>query len=219
VRWQGTLNIAPGEVALITEGARAAFKGFELTSGWEELFMQPGQSLAERGWQHPFEGWRLEDNLLRFDDGEGRDRVIAREPSLESYELVVNARLESESSRGSGGYGFRPAYGAKDFDPLFTVERLGGSAGDEWALVARNFINDSRENDSIVESWRLPASFDPFVMQQFRFRKQHGRLTIRWEATPLGDIAITTQATAIGLYAHRASVAFDMVRVTKISKS
>jgi hypothetical protein len=218
VRWQGTLNVAPHEIALVTEGASAAFKGFELTGGWEELFMQTERSLAERGWRHADEGWQLKDNLLRFDGEEGRCRAIDREPSFGSYELVVNARLEGESSHGTGGYGFRPASGAKDFDPLFTVER-DGAAGNRWTLVARNFVHASRKDDSIVESWPLPASFDPFVMQQFRFRKQRGRLAIHWDAAPLGDIHITAEATGVGLYAHRAPVTFDMVRVTKISES
>jgi GH43 family beta-xylosidase len=216
VRWQGTLNVAPDEVALVTEDAPAAFKGFELTHGWEELFMRPERSLAERGWQHSGQGWRLTDNLLRFDETGGRAGLIARGPSFESYELVVNVRLEREPSRETtggttGAYGFRPAYGAKDFDPLFTVERRG--AGTEWTLVARR-----PENDSIVDGWPLPASFDPFDMQQFRFRKQQGRLAIRWEATPLGDIDITGEATGVGLYADRAAVAFDMVRVTALKQ-
>jgi GH43 family beta-xylosidase len=218
VRWQGTLNVAPDGIALATEGAAAAFKGFELTTGWEELFMRPERSLAERGWRHDGEGWQLKDNLLRFDDAEGGDnRVITRGSPLESYELVVNARLEREHPGGKGCYGFYPASGATDFAPLFTVERV--AKGDNWTLVARNFDIDSRENVSIVESWPLPASFDPFVMQQFRFRKQQGRLAVGWEATPLGETAITGEATGVGLYAHRASVAFDMVRVTKISES
>ncbi|HEV2882962.1 MAG TPA: glycoside hydrolase family 43 protein [Pyrinomonadaceae bacterium] len=217
VRWQGTLNIAPDEVALVTEGT-AAFKGFELTTGWEELFMRPERSLSARGWRYDGQGWQLKDGLLRFDDAEGRDhRVITKGTPLESYELVVNVRLEREHPGGKGCYGFYPAAGATDFERLFTVER--SEKDDGWILVARTLKTDSLENVSIVESWPLPASFDPFVMQQFRFRKQQGRLAIGWEATPLGDIAITVEATGVGLYAHRACVAFDMVRVTKISES
>ncbi|MCA1567281.1 MAG: glycoside hydrolase family 43 protein [Acidobacteria bacterium] len=223
VRWQGTLNVAPDGVALVTEGAAATFKGFELTTGWEELFMRPERSLAERGWRHRGEGWQLKDNLLRFDDAEGGDsRVITRGLPLESYELVVNVRLERERPGAKGCYGFYPASGATDSAPLFTVERA--AEGDSWTLVARNFDidspeQDSLENGSIVERWPLPASFDPFVMQQFRFRKQQGRLAVGWEATPLGETGITTEATGVGLYAHRASVAFDMVRLTKIGES
>jgi GH43 family beta-xylosidase len=215
VRWQGNLNAAPDSVALFAEaGAQAAFRGFELTHGWEELFAQTERTLAARGWQQNLEGWRLQDDLLRFDDTEGRNGSITREPRLESYELVVNVRLEREGLRGEGCYGFYPAYGgaAAEHDPLVTVERDGGADG-SWTLLIR-----SRTNASPVESWPLPASFDPFEMQQFRFRKQNGRLSIHWEAAPLCEIDTTTEATAIGLYAHRAAVAYDMVRVTALKQ-
>jgi hypothetical protein len=131
--------------------------------------------------------------------------------------LVVNARLERERVRGIGGYGFYPAYGldvaAAEHDPLVTVERDKGTDG-KWLLVVRSW-----KNTSMIERWPLPASFDPFVMQQFRFRKQNGRLSIHWEATPLCELDTTTEATAIGLYADRATVAYDMVRLTALSHS
>jgi GH43 family beta-xylosidase len=216
VRWQGTLNAAPDSVALVAEGrGRAAFKGFELTIGWEELFTQPERTLAERGWQTSLAGWRLQDDLLRFDDSEGRDGSITRGPLLESYEFVVNVRLESERGRGEGCYGFHPAHGGDaidaDTERRITVER--GGANERWAVVVRN-----SKDASIEESWPLPEAFDPFVMQQFRFRKQAGRLAVQWEATPLGEINTTREATAIGLYAHRARVACDMVRVTALKQ-
>jgi GH43 family beta-xylosidase len=217
VRWQGTLSVAPNSAALVTEGAAASFKGFELTAGWEELFTQPERSLSARGWQQSDEGWHLQDGLLRCDDREGRNRMIKRGPLLEAYELVVNARLEREHLRGAGCYGFYPAYsdGASGQDYLMTVERADeGISG--WSLVVRS---RSLKNAPIVESWSLPDAFDPFTMQQFRFRKQGGRLTIQCEATPLGEIDTTREATGVGLYAHSAAVAYDMVRVTKISES
>jgi hypothetical protein len=49
-------------------------------------------------------------------------------------------------------------------------------------------------------------------MQQFRFRKQHGRLAIHWEATPLGEINIIDEAAA-SVSTRVAPVACDMVRV------
>jgi GH43 family beta-xylosidase len=226
VRWQGTFNATPDSAALVTtEGARAAFKGFALTNGWEELFTPTERTLAARGWQHDRAGWRLQDDLLRFDAPEASDEVnsegdsdasdgsIMRGPLLESYELVVNVRLEREHSRGGGCYGFYPAYAgganAAEHDPLITVER--DATGGTWSLVRRNLKNAAQR-----ESWPLPESFDPFVMQQFRFRKQGGRLLIHWEATPLCELDTTTEATAIGLYARRAPVAYDMVRVTAL---
>lgn len=218
VRWQGTLNAAPDSVSLVTEGAgRAAFKGFELTIGWEELFTQPERALAARNWQTSHEGWHLQDELLRFDDAEGRDGLITRGPLLESYEFVANVRLEREGLRDGGCYGFYPAYSGDaatagtgaTHDQRITVERDGAEG--RWAVVVR-----SLKDASIVEGWPLPEAFDPFEMQQFRFRKQGGRLAVHWEALSLGDIETNAEATAIGLYAHRAPVACDMARVTAL---
>jgi hypothetical protein len=74
------------------------------------------------------------------------------------------------------------------------------------------------KNDSIVEGWPLPDAFDPFTMQQFRFRKQGGRLSIHCEAALLGEINTTREATGVALYAHRVAVAYDMVRVTALKQ-
>jgi hypothetical protein len=130
--------------------------------------------------------------------------------------LVVNVRLERERVRGEGCYGFYPAFSGGDdanapneHEPLITVERA--DTDDRWALVFH-----SLKNTSPAESWPLPESFDPFVMQQFRFRKQRGRLAIHWEAALLCEIDTTTEAAAIGLYADRAHVASDMVRLTAL---
>ncbi|HYO98888.1 MAG TPA: glycoside hydrolase family 43 protein [Pyrinomonadaceae bacterium] len=215
VRWQGTPNVAPDSAALVTQGAAASFKGFELTVGWEELFTQPERPLAARGWAADGDaGWHLEDGLLRFDDPEGRNRVLTRSLMLEAYELVVNVRLERELLRGQGCYGFYPAFGgAPGHDPLITIEREGGTAEGRWMLAVRDL-----RNPSAVEGWPLPDAFDPFTMQQFRFRKQGGRLSIHWEATPLGAINTTNEATGVGLYAHRTALAYDMVRVTALKQ-
>ncbi|MGI9105199.1 MAG: glycoside hydrolase family 43 protein [Pyrinomonadaceae bacterium] len=210
VRWQGTISVSPDSAALVTQDARAAFKGFELTAGWEDLFMQPERTLAERGWLQSGDGWRLQGDLLRFEHSEGFNQMITRGPMLESYEAVVNVRLEREASEGTSCYGFSPVDGAREpVAPLLTVEREGES--ERWSLIRRG--HDVASN---LEKWLLPENFDPFVMQQFRFRKQYGQLSVYWEATPLGEIQTTTQATKISLYAHRAVVAFDMVRVTAI---
>lgn len=211
VRWQRILSAAPDAVALITEGAAAAFKGFGLTIGWEELFIEPVRALAERGWQAGDVGWHLQDGLLLFGEPEGGDQVITRGPLLESYELVVNVRLEVEGSRGVGSYGFYPAHGVNDNGALMTVERDG--ATERWALIVHGDADASSEI-----SWSLPASFDPFAMQQFRFRKQNGRIAVWWEVMPLGEINVAKGATGLGLYAHHASVAIDMVRVTALKQ-
>jgi len=211
VRWQGSLSASPDAVALVTQNLRAAFRGFELTVGWEDLFMQPERTLAERGWRQSGDGWRLQDDLLRFEHPEGFNQVIAKGPRLKSYEAVVNVRLEGEAEEAGGCYGFSPVYGADDDHALLTIERE--EASGRWSVVVR-----AHGVTGGVEKWPLPENFDPFVMQQFRFRKHEGQLSVHCEATPLGEINTTGEATKLGLYAHRAAVAFDMVRVTALKQ-
>jgi len=129
--------------------------------------------------------------------------AIVKGPPLGAYELVVNARLD-RSGAPDACYGFLPATRAAERGPLLTVER----AGDGWALVCRT--------GAAEQAFALPG-FDAAEYQQFRFRKQGGRLRLQWEERVLGEIPAPLEATQVWLYAHRAA-AFDMVRVIAISE-
>ncbi|HVG21376.1 MAG TPA: hypothetical protein VNI02_20210, partial [Blastocatellia bacterium] len=207
--WRGKVAIEANAVALITRQMGAAFAGFALTVGWQDLFdygldgWQPLQSGAEA---------RVDDYQLRLSDNQPYEQVesapervaaIAKGPPLESYELVVNARLDR--ARGADGcYGFYPALAGKESGPLLTVER----DGDGWSLVARAA--------SARLAFALPDGFDPHIYQQFRFVKERGRLTIQWESHVLGEVEARGGPSRVGLCARNAEAAFDMVRVTAI---
>jgi GH43 family beta-xylosidase len=202
-RWQGRLGLVPSAVALVTQHMAAAFAGFASAVGWEDLFTQPNLSPDQLGWQagDRSAAWRIADARLVY-EGVGReDGVILKGPLLEAYEVVVNARLDSRPD-GSGCYGFYPASGLDEHGPLFAL----GYGGRGYELVCRE--------SSAPTSFALPDSFDPLIDQQFRYRKQDGRLAVQWEAHSLGEIEVTRDPTRIGLYAHESAVAFDMVRVT-----
>jgi GH43 family beta-xylosidase len=203
-RWCGTLSSQVARVALRTRDMSAAFAGFALTVGWQDLFMNQDDTPADLGWQtEEARSWHVADQQLC--------RMPTRSPSsiakgslLDSYELLVNARLAT-LAEPDGCYGFYPAMRLDQPGPLLTIEC--GAAG--WSL---------RSSGAAVEQiFPLPADFDPAVYQQFRFRKQAGRLSIAWESHMLGEIDAPVEPTRIGLYARGASVAFDMARVTAIS--
>jgi hypothetical protein len=122
---------------------------------------------------------------------------------FESYEMVVNARLDKVTNEG-GCYGFYPALGDRESGPLFTVER----DKEAWSLIAHAH--------AIPQAFPLPVGFDPHVYQQFRFRKERGRLTIQWEAQVLGEVETQDEPARVGLFSRDATAAFDMVRVTAI---
>jgi GH43 family beta-xylosidase len=224
VSWSTELLGNAGTVALRTDSMRAAFSGFAFTAGWEDTFAGSLSDPVSLGWhargQHeghgdyrprgqpakslvPY-GWRLADQQLwcRAEPGE---TFITKDAPFAAYELVINARLVSQA-RPAGCYGFYPALRPGEPAPLLTVEANAGG----WALCCYDTAGEQR--------FRLPSDFDPANDQQFRLRKQAGRLTVAWEMHTVGELSAPGGPTSVGLYARHATVAFDIVRVTAIAE-
>ncbi len=204
VRWQGHMPAPPDRIALFTEDAPAAFAGFALTVGWQDLFMQ--EDLHRRGWQTLVgDGdWRVQAGELKSPLVAAEPHILMKGPLLAAYELIVNMRL-GDKTTDSGRYGFYPALGAHARGPLLTVER---GRADAWSLVVTE--GEARQE------FALPGAFAPHVPQQFRMRKEGTELHIHNEATLLGVLNVADTPTRVGLYAHGVTAAFDMVRVTEI---
>jgi hypothetical protein len=198
VRLAGAHEIAA--IGLATEDCAAEFAGLAVTVGWEDLFVAQDDPAA-LGWQSAASGWRLAGDALRHGGGVPAAAIFKGLP-LASYELVVNARLDG-TTQPDGCYGLYPAARAGAPGPLLTAER--GDGG--WALVCH--ADDGRQ------AFPLPG-FDPASYQQLRLRKHGSRLAIQWEALPLGEILVADTPTQVGLYAHHAIAAFDLVRVTAL---
>ena len=122
------------------------------------------------------------------------------------YELVINARLIAGKNSDSC-YGFYPALDETAEGPLFRIEKRENEPWLTWY--------SQRENGA----WRLPADFDRRRTQQFRFRKCNGQIQVYGEAKALGSMAAPEGPARVGLYANRARVAFDLVRLTGIEGS
>lgn len=209
VRWHARLErLRSCSVALVTREMAAAFSGFALTVGWEDDFTRVGAGLNELGWQSSdaADRWYLKDDQLCCAANTSK-ALITRGPAMESYEMVVNAKLFTETATG-GCYGFYPALrvGVSGMEPgpLVTVER----SGKGWAVFLRA-SGDTRR-------FSLPENFDPGIHQQFRFRKRHRHLALHWEAEALGAADAPEGPTQPGLSADRAAAAFDMVRITAL---
>ncbi|HKX29629.1 MAG TPA: glycoside hydrolase family 43 protein [Blastocatellia bacterium] len=208
-RWEGVLSHQPDSVGLVTQDSEASFAGFALTEGWEDLFTGEGVNPASWGWRmQPDDGWYLNEGQLWYTNTAGQGSILTKGPLPKAYELVINAKLMSEPAPQEG-YGFLPALGA-DSGWLFRVVNLGSG----WALCYGEQKNP--------QSFPLPSSFDPFEYQQFRFRRQGKRLLIQHEWQPIAEIEVPAAARAdqvIGLYANRAVVAFEMIRVTALASN
>jgi GH43 family beta-xylosidase len=203
-KWQGKINAQPRSLVLWTQNTRAAFAGFALTEGWQDLFTESYTNPEQLGWQiKPGNSeWRIENQQLCFVGSHTIPSIITKGGLPENYELVVNAKLIGPA-QAQVAYGFLPSL-KNNFGPLLTVEQLDSG----WTLRC----------DQIAQPCQLalPAGFDPHQYQQFRFRKSGEELTIQLEGLILGTIILSDHANQLGLYASRVTVAFDMVRVTAL---
>jgi hypothetical protein len=207
VKWQGRLRLQPHFIALWTQDAAAAFSGFALTHGWQDLFTELYTDPEMSGWQAQSdkENWRIQEQQLFYIGSENVASIITKSALPEDYELVVNVRLVQETY-AEQAYGFLPVLDGNQSGTLLTVARNGAG----WTLKC--------DDATAPQQFSLAPDFDPFHYQQFRFRKQGSALTIRHEAQFLGQIKVPQIATQIGLYASGNTVTFDMVRVTAIKE-
>jgi len=187
-RWEFHGNAAG--ISLIAGEAPAEFSGFALTAGWEDLFEEDGDPGA-LGWEILDGGtWRVEKGRLH---GEGTS-WIAKGPALGSYLAVINVRLDQ-----GDGYAFAPALAGAE-GPRIHLERR----GTEWTL---------RKGEQV---FTLPMVFDPFIEQQFRFRKIGGEMGIAWEGLQLGAVEVPPGPARVALAAIRGVASFEAVRVTAL---
>ena len=203
VRWEGRIRTAPRHFALIGSGASVSFRGFALTEGWQDLFV--GESTPRLlGWEEEAgeDRWLVTDKALCHSNPNNRESLITKEGLTGSYELVINVKLCSEVLADEC-CGFLPALEGRS-GPLLTIERL----GEGWVLRC-----DRYDSDTV---FYLPDHFDPFVYNQFRFRKVRDQLLIQNESQLIGKVRVPETPTRIGLYASGTVAAFDMVRLTAL---
>lgn len=198
--WVGVAEPGSG-IGLITEHCAAAFAGFSLTVGYEDLFT--GElPLASTGWVLPSGDWSIQEQQLVARAMQSEATITKPLLQAPSYELIVNARLVQHTDNGS--YGILAAAQAHTSGPLLSIER----ANEGWSLVCAQ--------DQGKQQWPLPPEFDPMAAQQFRFRKLRGQLTVALEAQPIAEIEVPAEACYPSLYARHAEVAFEMVRFVQL---
>ncbi|MDQ3010970.1 MAG: glycoside hydrolase family 43 protein, partial [Acidobacteriota bacterium] len=108
--WETRLAEAAQTIALVANQAPAAFAGFALTAGWEDLFIQQNSDLQNIGWQVVEGEWIMSDGQLQQQNPQADALIIKDLPLMSSispmgfYELVINARL-LEATSISARYG------------------------------------------------------------------------------------------------------------------
>jgi hypothetical protein len=200
-----------GRLALFARDGAARFVSLELTAGWQDDFDADEADPAALGWRTLGGAWQVREGRLRQTGVEGAGALAVKGPPLERCEWVVNVRLEAWEGAGAAGgpgaYGFYPAYADDDPGPLFTLERRppGGQADSGWQLRVQTASQPP-------QALALPARFDPFVDQHFRFRREGGEVSAAWRGETLGSVPAPARPGQVGVWA-RGPISVEACRV------
>ncbi|HEY0051532.1 MAG TPA: glycoside hydrolase family 43 protein [Pyrinomonadaceae bacterium] len=193
-------NFAP-QISLLTERSTAAFSGFALTEGFEDLF--EAANFEKRGWRKISANGaaRVEDKNLIITSREKNETILCKETAADDFELTVNFRL-AEVFDENFRVGFYPAFAENAEKRFFAIEKT----GENWILKAAG--------DGEPQAFRLPKNFSPDVFHQFRFLKIKDKIVLQFEGETLGIVEAPPDSGKIAVSVQNASVVFDMVRFT-----
>lgn len=202
IRFEKYLESTATQISLFAEKSNAAFSGFALTDGFEDLF--ENDDLGKKGWRKISETGdsRVENQNLIVSSVAEKETIFSKKVSANDYELAVNFRLE-ESSTG-GAFGFYPAFAENERTPRCLFEQSNGA----WTLTV--------ENDGGTKSFGLPETFSLDVFRQIRFVKKGDKLFLLLETEILGMIEALPSSARIALTVKNSTVAFDMIRFTSL---
>jgi GH43 family beta-xylosidase len=194
-------NTSAKRIAFTAENCAAAFSGFALTEGFEDLF--ENTSLEQTNWRKISGGgeMRIENQNLVVASRNKTETIVSKGAAENEYEFTINVRLE-EALESDGAFGFYPVFDETQPTPYFSFEK----SGERWIMNVKSAQETKR-----VE---LPEHFLPEYFHQWRFIKIGGKVCVVLENEILGVFESTDNPSKVALSVRNAVVAFDMVRVT-----
>ncbi len=189
------------EIALFSADTQAAFAGFSLTKGFEDLFEQTDMQPEDRGWQKLADNSILstKERQLFLSSLNRSEAAIGRDAFYASYEFAANIRLV-------GSAGDDPTFGFLLLqNELKKVLRFTLHISDRHLYVS---------GEGYTARFPLPEDFEPRNYCQFRFLRMADKLILQLDGMFLGEISCLEKETTIALFCRNAVVAFDMVRMT-----
>ena len=189
------------QIALVAEKMQAAFSGFALTAGFEDLFDWTDAEIEKHGWQKlTNEGvCRLENQQLFLTSQDQTETILTKGAAHEDFEFLFNLRL------------------IETFDERFEIGIL--FLNNKTEIVFR--LKIERESDKFYFStenashkFAFPASFAPENYHQFRFLKLKEKIIAQLEETVLGEVFLPKSDLKIGLFSRNSTVAVEMARLT-----
>lgn len=189
------------QIALVAEKMGAAFSGFALTAGFEDLFDWKDSDLERRGWQKLTEAadCRVENGELFLSNQSEAEAILVKGGFQERFEFAVNARLIGTFGENSD-FGFLLLNQNAEVISRFTIKQTDGNF----------YLADEKKS----RKFALPKSFAPENYHQFRFFKTGERMVLQLEEISLGEISIGEGKARIGLFCKNSTAAFEMARLT-----
>ncbi len=201
VRFEKLIGKSSVQIALVAENINAAFSGFALTEGFEDLFDWTDAEIEKHGWQKFTDKGvcRVENQQLFLINQDESETILIKGAAHKNFEFAVNLRL-IETFGEKSEFGFLLLNNKTEIISRLKIRR-----------GANNFYL-STENNS--HEFSLPASFAPENFHQFRFLKLGEKIIFHLEETILGEIILPKSDLKIGLFGRDLTVAVEMIRLT-----
>ncbi len=202
IRFEKLSETSSTQIALVAENMRAAFSGFALTAGFEDLFDWKNTEIGRRGWKKSGgeSVCRVEGGELFFTNRSKTDSILSKGAAYANFEFAVNARLVENF--GADAFGFALLNQNEEIVSIFSISK-----------IENNFYLTDEKNSL---KFPLPAGFAPENYHQFRFLKLGDKIYIQLEETDLGEISASTDKMKVALFCRNSAAAFEMARLTRL---
>jgi len=191
-RW---LDAPVEEISLFSDNETTIFSDFRLTVGFQDLFDRGLDSLSESDWSVSGGAADLSNKQELRVMPSGGSVSLWRQIAYKDIEVVVNMR--SANAEGEVGLTLLDRDGHRQFS-LVCAD----------ALVVETSMNTDRQ--------ALPAGWKIDDMHQYRVMVRAGRGLVYLEDNLMAEFRVSDTVFKPVIFAHRAAIVIDMVRVTAI---
>lgn len=193
------------QIAFLAENMQAAFSGFGLTEGFEELFEWQGFEIETQGWERLGENGDclIENGQMIFSHQSETGAVIVKGKPAENFEFAANIRLNKT-------FGDNADFG-------FVLLKQNGEELSRFSIIEKDsvfYLTDGSNSLDVV----LPETYCLQNFHQFCFLKSGEKLFISLEGFGLGEVSVAGEKMRIAFFCRQAELALEMVRLTILSR-
>ena len=187
INFDKMLDKNPTQIVLSAKHSRAAFSGFAMTEGFEDLFDWKDTEFEKHGWQKSSlqANWYLKDQELIFENKPKTEASLTKGTAQKNFEFAVNIRL------------------VETFDHDF-----------DFGFVLLDDTNEIIQRFSLINTPLIARIYDPKICRQFSLLKLNEKLVFQCEEKNLGEFVVPSGSCKIGIFLNRSTVALDMLRLT-----